>query len=181
MTMPYDETVTDKAVEDRGVFERAAMYIPGYRGYRDKNIRREVDKEVRRSVVRSLEECKNDLGNIHRMIVQSGNFALAKEMDRVRVKTDTYLKKIESAESGYSGLWEAVKTLDKELEEIVVWDTKLLEGAAKLKENTMTLMTDMDNGKVDIRADIKEIERYIDGLTNGLNDRMKTLKGLTEE
>ncbi|MFA7150109.1 MAG: hypothetical protein WC067_03735, partial [Candidatus Methanomethylophilaceae archaeon] len=69
--MPYDEIVTDKSVEDRGIFERAAMYIPGYRGYRIKNIRREVDKEVRRSVVRSLEECKSDLGNIHRMIVQS--------------------------------------------------------------------------------------------------------------
>lgn len=180
--MSYGETVTDKGIEDRGIFERAAMYVPGYRGYRVKNIRREVDKEVRRSVVRSLEECKNDLGSIHRMIVQSGNnLTLAKEMERIRVKTDTYLKKIESAESGYSGLWEAVKTLDEELKEIVEWDANLLEGAAKLKEKTSTLMTDMDNGKVDVKADIKEIERHIDELANGLNDRIKTLKGLTEE
>ena len=55
----------DKGISDRNLFERAAMYIPGYRGYRNKNIRREVDKEVRREVVRSLTGCKNELSNIH--------------------------------------------------------------------------------------------------------------------
>ena len=39
--MSYGDTVIDKGISDRNLFERAAMYIPGYRGYRDKNIRRE--------------------------------------------------------------------------------------------------------------------------------------------
>ena len=178
--MSYGDTVMDKGKSDRGLFERAAMYIPGYRGYRDKNIRREVDKEVRREVVRSLTGCKNDLGSIQKNAIGNGDVQNAKECDRVKTKTDTYLKRIESAESGYSGLWEAVKTLESELTAVVEWDAKLLEGSADLRALTQQLLEDTDNGKVDIKADIRKVERLVDELTDGLNERIKVLKGLTE-
>ena len=178
--MTYGETVTDKAKSDRGIFERAAMYIPGYRGYRNKNIRREVDKEVRREVVRSLTGCKTDLGEIQKNIISNGDIPNAKECDRVKIKTDTYLKKIESAEAGYSGLWEAVKTLDEELKAVVEWDAKLLEGSAELRDLTQKLLDESDNGKTDVKGDLRKIERLVDELTDGLNERMKVLKGLTE-
>ena len=178
--MTYGETVTDKSISDRGLFERAAMYIPGYRGYRNKNIRREVDKEVRREVVRSLTGCKNELSNIQRNIVSNGDIDNAKECDRIKVKTDTYLKRIESAEAGYSGLWEAVKTLDAELKAVVEWDARLLEGSADLRALTTKLLEETDDGKTDVKADLRKIERLVDELTDGLNERMKVLKGLTE-
>ena len=178
--MSYGDTVTDKGISDRGLFERAAMYIPGYRGYRDKNIRREVDKEVRREVVRSLTGCKNDLGSIQKNAIGNGDIQNAKECDRVKTKTDTYLKRIESAESGYSGLWEAIKTLESDLTAVVEWDAKLLEGSADLRALTQQLLEDTDNGKVDIKADIRKVERLVDELTDGLNERIKVLKGLTE-
>lgn len=178
--MPYGETVTDKAKSDRGIFERAAMYIPGYRGYRNKNIRREVDKEVRREVVRSLTGCKTDLAEIQKNMIGNGDIPNAKECDRVKIKTDTYLKRIESAEAGYSGLWEAVKTLDEELKAVVEWDAKLLEGSADLRELTKKLLDETDEGKTDVKADLRKVERLVDELTDGLNERIKVLKGLTE-
>ena len=178
--MTYGETVTDKAKSDRGLFERAAMYIPGYRGYRNKNIRREVDKEVRREVVRSLTGCKTDLAEIQKNMIGNGDIPNAKECDRVKIKTDTYLKRIESAEAGYSGLWEAVKTLDEELKAVVEWDAKLLEGSADLREMTKKLLDETDEGKTDVKADLRKVERLVDELTDGLNERIKVLKGLTE-
>ena len=178
--MSYGDTVTDKGISDRNLFERAAMYIPGYRVYRNKNIRREVDKEVRREVVRSLTGCKNELASIQRNILGNGDVPNAKECDRVKTKTDTYLKRIESAEAGYSGLWEAIKTLDEELKAVVEWDAKLLEGSAELRELTSKLLEETDDGKTDVKADIRKIERLVDELTDGLNERIKVLKGLTE-
>ena len=178
--MTYGETVTDKGVSDRGLFERAALYIPGYRGYRNRNIRREVDKEVRREVVRSLTGCKNDFANIQRNVIEAGDIQVGKECDRVKTKTDTYLKRIESAEAGYSGIWEAVKTLDTELKAVVEWDAKLLEGAAELRELTQKLLEETDNGNTQVKAEVRECERLVDELTDGLNERIKVLKGLAE-
>lgn len=175
--MSYGQDVLEKSTADRSIFERAKMFLPGYRGYRDKNLRREVDKEVRREVYRSLEECKSDLAEINKLLITT-DFESAKEADRVRTKADTYLKKVESAESGYSGLWEPIKTLKDELTEVIEWDAKLLESASFLRGKTSSLLSEMDMGKTDVKADIRAIERFVDDVVNNFNERIKVIKGL---
>ena len=45
--MSIDETVRSEMKEKLSLTERVALYIPGYRGYREKNLRREEDRAVR--------------------------------------------------------------------------------------------------------------------------------------
>jgi len=178
--MGYDDTVMEASKDNRGIFERICLWIPGYRGYKQKNIRRDVDKEIRSDVARAIEECKSVLAEIQRGVVENGDVQMAKTVERVRVKTDTYLKNIESAEAGYSGIWEATKTLEDELEAVMEWDAKLLESAYDLKKLLKMTWSKVDNGSVDIKSDIREIERFLQDLDNGLGTRMKVLRGLAE-
>lgn len=178
--MGYDETVMEASKDNRGIIERICLWIPGYRGYRQKNIRRDVDQEVRAQVVRAIDECKTILANIQRGVVDNGDVQMAKTVERVRTKTDTYLKNIESAEAGYSGIWEATKTLEDELEAVMEWDAKLLESADDLKKLLNSVMNKVDSGSVDIKADIRGVERFLDDLDAGLGTRMQVLRGLAE-
>ncbi|MBO5669552.1 MAG: hypothetical protein J6R75_04215 [Candidatus Methanomethylophilaceae archaeon] len=178
--MGYDDTVMEASKDNRGIFERICLWIPGYRGYRQKNIRRDVDKEIRSEVARSIEECKSFLAEIQRGVVENGDIQMAKTVERVRVKTDTYLKNIESAEAGYSGIWEATKTLEDELEAVMEWDAKLLESAYDLKKLLKMTWSKVDGGSVDIKSDIREIERFLLDLDEGLGTRMKVIRGLAE-
>ena len=178
--MGYDDTVMEASKDNRGIFERICLWIPGYRGYRQKNIRRDVDKEIRSEVARSIEECKSFLAEIQRGVVENGDNQMAKTVERVRVKTDTYLKNIESAEAGYSGIWEATKTLEDELEAVMEWDAKLLESAYDLKKLLKMTWSKVDGGSVDIKSDIREIERFLQDLDEGLGTRMKVIRGLAE-
>lgn len=178
--MGYDDTVMEASKDNRGIFERICLWIPGYRGYRQKNIRRDVDKEIRSEVARSIEECKSFLAEIQRGVVENGDIQMAKTVERVRVKTDTYLKNIESAEAGYSGIWEATKTLEDELEAVMEWDAKLLESAYDLKKLLKMTWSKVDGGSVDIKSDIREIERFLQDLDEGLGTRMKVIRGLAE-
>ena len=178
--MGYDDTVMEASKENRGILERICLWIPGYRGYRQKNIRRDVDQEVRSQVVRAIDECKTILANIQRGVVENGDIQMAKSVERLRVKTDTYLKNIESAEAGYSGIWEATKTLEDELEAVMEWDAKLLESADDLKKLLNAIMDKVDAGSVDIKADLRGIERFLDDLDAGLGTRMQVIRGLAE-
>ena len=178
--MGYDDTVMEASKDNRGIFERICLWIPRYRGYKQKNIRRDVDKEIRSEVARAIEECKSVLAEIQRGVVENGDVQMAKTVERVRVKTDTYLKNIESAEAGYSGIWEATKTLEDELEAVMEWDAKLLESAYDLKKLLKMTWSKVDNGSVDIKSDIREIERFLQDLDDGLGTRMKVLRGLAE-
>ena len=178
--MGYDDTVMEASKENRGILERICLWIPGYRGYRQKNIRRDVDQEVRAQVARAIDECKTILANIQRGVVENGDIQMAKSVERLRVKTDTYLKNIESAEAGYSGIWEATKTLEDELEAVMEWDAKLLESADDLKKLLNAIMDKVDAGSVDIKADLRGIERFLDELDAGLGTRMQVIRGLAE-
>lgn len=178
--MGYDDKVMEASKDNRGIIERICLWIPGYRGYRQKNIRRDVDQEVRSQVVRAIDGCKTTLANIQRGVVENGDIQMAKNVERVRIKTDTYLKNIESAEAGYSGIWEATKTLEDELEAVMEWDAKLLESAEDLKKLLDSIMDKVDNGSVDIKADLREVERFLDDLDAGLGTRMQILRGLAE-
>ena len=178
--MGYDDTVMEASRENRGILERICLWIPGYRGYRQKNIRRDVDQEVRAQVARAIDECKTILANIQSGVVENGDIQMAKSVERLRVKTDTYLKNIESAEAGYSGIWEATKTLEDELEAVMEWDAKLLESADDLKKLLNAIMDKVDAGSVDIKADLRGIERFLDELDAGLGTRMQVIRGLAE-
>ena len=178
--MGYDDTVMEASKENRGILERICLWIPGYRGYRQKNIRRDVDQEVRAQDARAIDECKTILANIQRGVVENGDIQMAKSVERLRVKTDTYLKNIESAEAGYSGIWEATKTLEDELEAVMEWDAKLLESADDLKKLLNAIMDKVDAGSVDIKADLRGIERFLDDLDAGLGTRMQVIRGLAE-
>lgn len=178
--MGYDDTVMDASKENRGIFERICLWIPGYRGYRQKNIRRDVDKEVRAQVARTIEESKTVLSAIQRGVVELGDIQMAKTVERIRVKTDTYLKNIESAEAGYSGIWEVTKTKEGELEAVMEWDAKLIESGQDLKKLLNSIMDKVDSGSSDIKADIREVERFLDDLDAGLGTRMQVIRGLAE-
>lgn len=178
--MGYDDTVMEASKENRGILERICLWIPGYRGYRQKDIRRDVDKEVRAQVARSIDGCKTALANIQRGVVENGDIQMAKTVERLRTKTDTYLKNMESAESGYSGIWETTKTLQDELDAVMEWDAKLLETAADLKRILDSIQDKVDSGSVDIRADIRGAERFLDDLDAGLGTRIQVLRGLSE-
>lgn len=178
--MGYDDTVMDASKENRGIFERICLWIPGYRGYRQKNIRRDVDKEVRTQVARTIEESKTVLSTIQRGVVELGDIQMAKTVERIRVKTDTYLKNIESAEAGYSGIWEVTKTKEGELEAVMEWDAKLIESGQDLKKLLNSIMDKVDSGSSDIKADIREVERFLDDLDAGLGTRMQVIRGLAE-
>ena len=170
-----------KSKEDRGIFERIALYVPGYRGYREKNIRREIDRLVRSHIGLSIKEAKTVLNDLKRQVMENGDIDSVKSIDRISTKIDTYMKSIESAESGYSGIWETMKTTESDLDGVVEWDEKLIIGSEELKAALKELRDKVDDGATDVKKDIRAIEKYVDELSDGLNQRKLVLKGLADD
>lgn len=169
-----------KSKEDRGIFERIALYIPGYRGYREKNIRREIDRLVRSHIALSIKEAKTVLNDLKRQVMENGDIDSVRSIERISTKIDTYMKSIESAESGYSGIWETMKTTESDLDGVVEWDEKLVIGSEELKGALTELRDKVDEGATDVKKDIRAIEKYVDDLRDGLNERKLVLKGLAD-
>ena len=170
----------EKSKQDRGIFERISLYIPGYSGYRQRNMRRDIDRLVRSHVALSIKEVKTVMADLKRQVMDNGDLQSVKTMERITVKIDTYMKTIESAESGYSGMWETIKTNESDLDSIVEWDEKLVVGSEELKAALKELRDRVDEGSADVKKELREIERYVDDLKDGLNERKLVIKGLAD-
>jgi len=176
--MVTGKSVADKVKGDRSIFERISLYIPFYRGYRARNLRRDVDREVRVAVSKIIKATKTELENVHREIMGSGDIAVGRKVERIRNKVDTYNTKVEKAAAGYSGIWASVKKNEEELDAVVEFDAKLLESADALRKDAEALRNSVGDEGMDQL--IKEFERKVDSLIEIYAERELVLKGLAE-
>ena len=175
--MTYGDDVKKQVSGSKGLLERASTYIPLYGGYRKRNTRRDVDREVRIGVVRIFKGVKMELGGIHRLVVEKGDMALARDVERIRTKADVQSIKIEKAVNGYSGLWATIKKKDEELDMVIEWDVRLLEDGNELRLFAEKIRADIENGE-DIKKSVRDIENMFDNLLEEYEQRDMVIKGL---
>ena len=165
--MTLDETVKGEMKSELSLTERIALYIPIYKGYREKNLRREEDRAVRGELSRALQGTKADLATIQRELVSQPELM----MDLERIRT---------AVNGYSGFHTAVKILEDDLDALVKWDAKLIEDIKLLREGASDLLDSVDRG-MDVKAEIRNLERGVDSMMEDYNQRETIMKGFGGE
>ena len=112
--------------------ERIAAFIPGFRGYKEKEIRRESDRLIRNHLYLKLSIEKNDLREINQKLADRRYFDVLTDMDRLSAKMDRVVEKVNHASYGYSGFFDAVKVKEDNLDSMIAFDNKLMDGVNAL-------------------------------------------------
>lgn len=172
--MALNDTVKDKMKSDMSLTERIALYIPGYKGYREKNLRREQDRAVRNELSRAIQGTKADLATIQRELVSQPNLML--DVERIRTKVDRYDVDVRKAVNGYSAFHDAVKILEDDLDRLVKWDAELIDDIQLMRQATSDLLRSVDDAD-EVKAEIRNLERGIDGLIEAYLQRESVMRG----
>lgn len=113
-------------------FKKLGSYIPGFSGYIERQNRRDADKLLRETVARRFEEQWSRASNLQVELVSSGMIKYVDEMEKAVLVMRTFIDKISTAARGYSGLFDAVKINEKELEAIYQFDTAFFDLAGQI-------------------------------------------------
>lgn len=173
-----DTTVKSKMKSDMGLFEKIKMYIPGYKGYKEKNLRRDADRAVRQELSRTIQGAKADLAEIQRGLID--DFDLMMDIERIRTKVDKYDIDIKKAVNGYSAFHDSVKILEDDLDRVMSWDAKILDDIQAMREATEKILDMVDDGTL-ARKDLRKYERCIDDMLEDYNQREAIMKGFQTE
>ncbi len=176
--MTLDQTVNAEIKADMSLMERVMLYIPGYRGYKKANLRREADRAVRNELANVIQGTKTDLAEIQRGLVTQPNLML--DVERIRTKVDKYETSIKKAVNGYSAFHDALKIDEKDLEALVEWDAKLIDNIQLLRQAASDLLETVDSG-ADAKAEIRNLERGLDDMMEAYDERDAIMKGISEE
>ncbi len=178
MANELERSAEESIAKNRTLVERICMYVPFYRGYKQKELRRDEDRAIRDVVAKVLEACKNDLANAARATV--GDLDAMRDMERIRSKVDRYCSDVKKSVNGYSGVHASIKILESELDRVIAWDAQLIDDVQMLKQQTENMLANIDNN-LPIRSEMRTIEQTVDDLINTYRERDNIMKNLNEE
>jgi len=172
---------TEKIRSERGIIEKIMNYIPGYRGYKEKELRRDSDRMVRMDIVNRLKQAKTMLRR------EFANPSLIEKLqtdDTFRLETltsrlDRVTQRIDRAVAGYSGRLASIKVKEDKLDMVIQHDLDLIEKADTIKnevEKTLTLAV----GSAEWNTAMDAIIANVEGLDTLVDERSYILRGLEE-
>jgi hypothetical protein len=163
----------------RGALEVLESILPGYRGYKEREIRRETDRIVRDILYGKLNKAKDSVRTAYFSIVERGLSNLYGDMNRLNAVMDRVSERIHHAEYGYAGFFDAIKVKEEALEKMLSFDVNLLKTVQEIEDAGQKLQA---AGSTDPPASIKE---KLDSLLSSLrelevtfNDRKNAILGL---
>ncbi|SRR5579885_3926 len=160
------------------LIEKIASYIPGYRGYKLKEVRRESDRLIRSTITNLLRSSKEDFENFgyNNLKELSKDQQLRSLYDNVRFMYDKVWQKIDKAEAGYSGLFDLVKVREDKLDDVIKYDSQLIEATQALRKETTDLSSkslkaeELKSAMDRILNLLRDLESKIDARTNILHE-----------
>ena len=120
-------------------FKKLVSYIPGFKGYVERQNRRDADKVLRETVARRFEEQWGRVSNLQSELVSSGMIKYVDDLEKAALQLRTFIDRISTAARGYSGLFDAVKINEKELDAIYQFDLAFFELGDQVKSGVDNL------------------------------------------
>jgi len=121
-----------KVTSQMDPFKSLASHIPGFKGYVERQNRRDADKLLRDTVARRFDEQWKRASQLQVDMVSQGMIAYVDDMERAALQLRTFIDKISTAPRGYSGLFDAVKINEPELEAIYQYDAAFFDLAEQV-------------------------------------------------
>lgn len=155
----------EKAKKQMRLSERILAEVPGFRGYKEKELRRESDRLIRNHLYRRLAEAKNDLRAVFQRLSDRRLFEVLTGMDRLVAKFDRVAAKIDHASYGYAGFFNVVKVEEASLDRMIDFDNKLIDGVEKIVSEVKTFKTEVikqefDKAKEHIQHLVETLEAF---------------------
>ena len=103
----------DKAKEAMSGLERIFYKIPGLKGYKEKELRRETDKKIRDSLARRLEARRRKITGLQSDLLSSGGLLWMDDVEKLVGRIQLLIDRIKTASYGYAPLFEVLKHSEK--------------------------------------------------------------------
>jgi len=169
----------DKIEESLGGFENLVRKIPGYGGYKEKELRREADRLLRDQIASEYGEQVQRLVELQGELVSGGKIEFleyATTLDDAVRRLQTFVDRIKRAAQGYAGFFDAVKVKEEQLDALYEFDNSLLAQADVVSSAVDDVRAAIDVGE-GLPAAIAAVKRVAGDLNHLFGQREEVITG----
>ena len=170
----------EKAKGQMRLSERILAALPGFRGYKEKELRRESDKLIRNHLYLKLSKVKSDVRGIFQKLSDRRAMDVLNDMDRLVAKFDRVTEKVNHASYGYSGFFNVVKIEEASLDRMIDFDTKLIDDVNKLVDEVSAFKNEIAEHKFDNAGfRIQSLTEALDAFEEAFDKREEVILGVS--
>jgi hypothetical protein len=160
--------------DSRNALESLLRKIPGFKGYVEKEYRRDSDDLARALIAGELQKSKSSLDRFQRGLVDAGRLETLPRCDSIRARLNLQQARIQGAMRGYSGFFDFVRVDEELLDQVYQHDLMLVDDARQL----VTMIDSLSSNAGDAEAMLVQVEQRLVAISNHLDERTKLLEGL---
>lgn len=156
----------EEAKGQRNVLERLTDKIPGFRGFQNRELRRDVDKMQREHLSAELGRLKAGVRDLSRRYTDAGKIGVLGGFDRLDRQIDGLSQAVRFADYGQTGFFDPVKVGEAELQRLYEFDLAMLEDLATLERELAAIPAP---GQTDPSPAVEQVVQH----ARDLGDRWK--------
>ena len=169
--MPVDPS---KHANQRGWIESILRYVSGFKGYLEKEYRRDSDALARDHLADRLQAAKRGINQYQRTLLESGRLDDLPALERTITTIDTLINRIKGDVRGYSGFFDFVQIQEDELDRVYQSDLQLITDVEAFVKQAEALTP----GREEPRSVAAQLQKQLDALSEKYSLRTKILTGL---
>ncbi len=116
-----------KVQDSQTGLEKLLQKIPGWGGYQERQNRRKADQLLRQTLAENLAIQRRNLDTAQKDLIKHGKIDLVDDVGSAVTQLQTFIDRIRTATYGYSGMFDAVRVNEDELEQMYNFDAALFE------------------------------------------------------
>ena len=174
-TNPY----FDRVKSQTGILEKIELLVPGFHGYKEKEMRRESDKLIRNQIYQKLSDAEAQAKDIYRSLVNQGANDTWDDTDHLLARLDRIMERINHSEYGYAGFFDSTKVREPDLDRMMGYDMQLIHMADNVTTSIQSLKDVLDNDRLqEAKGKVSEAMKVVDALENAYNGRKQIIVGV---
>ncbi len=162
---------------DERLLEKISRVIPGYGGYKEKELRREADKLQRTYIAKRLSDAKSSLESANSRMTEKLFMDAVGFSDRLVRRMEKLADKVRFASYGYGGFFDMVKVREDELDKLYSFDASLLEDVDRIKAKVGELEASLDT-QARAKQKLEELESLLAEVDRKIAGRDDLIRGI---
>ena len=172
MTNGYEE-----ARGQRNILERLMDKIPGFRGFQNRELRRDVDKMQREHLSAELGRLKAAVRDKARRYTDAGKIGALGGFDRLDRQIDGLSQAVRFADYGATGFFDPVKVGEAELQRLYEFDLSVLDDLSALERELGAVP---DPGQTDPAAAVDQVVQHARALEDKWKQRELVISNVVQ-
>ena len=118
---------------EQGTIESFFGKLPGYKGYKEKEMRREADRLLREALVRDFTLQLDRITPVQNAVLDNIGVEWMSDFGALKTSLQTLIDRIRHAPQGYAGFFDAVRVKEDDLDRLEEFDRQLVGELDKVK------------------------------------------------